>query len=164
MSFHFILTFRSEMATIVLGWLDKKSRAATKSSMHQTGTATLENFRQNRCVKVSVSTRINKSQAIIVIFSLFFSGLFFDKHLKYIKLSEKFVDFSKKDLSYLLKDIYDENMVKNVYRTPVVTVQELKQGLVKEKGPVRIQYNNRNQFKEAARMLGIMDDFKVRVN
>lgn len=91
-----------------------------------------------------------------------FSGLFFDKHLKYIKLSEKFVDFSKKDLSYLLKENYDKDYVNGVYRTPVVTYQELKQGLVKEKGPIRIQYNNRNQFKEIARNLGIMDDFKVK--
>lgn len=51
--------------------------------------------------------------------------------------------------------------VDEVYKTPVVTYQELKQKLVKEKGPVRIQYNNRNQFKENARNLGIMDDFKV---
>lgn len=91
----------------------------------------------------------------------YFSGLFFDKHLKYIKLSEQFVDFSKKDLTYLLKDNYDSMFVDEVYKTPVVTFQELKQGMVKEKGPVRIQYNNRNQFKETARNLGLMDDFKV---
>lgn len=91
----------------------------------------------------------------------FRSGLFFDKHLKYIKLSETFVDFTKKDLSYLLKDNYDQKFVADVYKMPVVTFQELRQGLVQTKGPVRIQYNNRNQFKESARNLGIMDDFKV---
>ena len=38
-------------------------------------------------------------------FRLFFhcSGLFFDKYLKYIKLDEDFVQFSKMNLSYLLK-------------------------------------------------------------
>lgn len=32
-----------------------------------------------------------------------FSGLFFDKYLKHIKLSEQFVHFTKMNLSYLLK-------------------------------------------------------------
>lgn len=32
-----------------------------------------------------------------------FSGLFFEKHLKFIKLSEIFVPFTEMDLSYLLK-------------------------------------------------------------
>lgn len=32
-----------------------------------------------------------------------FSGLFFDKYLRYIKLSEEFVPFTKMNLSYLLK-------------------------------------------------------------
>lgn len=91
----------------------------------------------------------------------FFSGLFFDKHLKYIKLSSTKVNFAEKDLSYLLKDNYDKNFVAEIYKLPVVTFQELRQGLVQTKGPVRIQYTNRNQFKESARNLGIMDDFKV---
>jgi alpha-1,3-mannosyl-glycoprotein beta-1,2-N-acetylglucosaminyltransferase len=91
----------------------------------------------------------------------FFSGLFFDKHLKYIKLSSTSVNFSTKDLTYLLKENYDKNFVGEVYKLPVVTFQELRQGLVQSKGPVRIQYNNRNQYKETARNLGIMDDFKV---
>jgi hypothetical protein len=36
-------------------------------------------------------------------FSGFFSGLFFEKHLKYIKLSEEYVAFTKLNLTYLLK-------------------------------------------------------------
>lgn len=44
----------------------------------------------------------------------------------------------------------------------MVTFEELRQGLVKVNGPVRIQYNNRNQYKTAAKNLGIMDDFKVK--
>lgn len=31
------------------------------------------------------------------------SGLFFDKHLRFIKLSDKFVPFTKLNLSYLIK-------------------------------------------------------------
>jgi alpha-1,3-mannosyl-glycoprotein beta-1,2-N-acetylglucosaminyltransferase len=87
--------------------------------------------------------------------------LFFEKHLKYIKLSEKSVKFSEKDLSYLLKENYDKQFVDEVYKIPVVTFEELRQGLVKVNGPVRIQYNNRNQYKLAAKNLGIMEDFKV---
>ena len=98
---------------------------------------------------------------IINILLYFNSGLFFEKHLKYIKLSEKFVPFSKKDLSYLLKDNYDKTFKGNVYKTPVVTFEELRLGMVKVEGPVRIQYNNKNQYKTTARSLGIMDDFKV---
>ncbi|KAL7051266.1 hypothetical protein ACKWTF_004401 [Chironomus riparius] len=88
------------------------------------------------------------------------NGLFFEKHLKYIKLSETFVPFSTKDLSYLLKDNYDKTYINEVYRTPVVTFEELRSGLVKVDGPVRIQYNSRNQYKATCRNLGIMDDFK----
>lgn len=88
------------------------------------------------------------------------NGLFFEKHLKYIKLSETFVPFSKKDLSYLLKDNYDKTFIADVYRTPVVTLEELRSSNVKVNGPVRIQYNNRNQYKSTARSLGIMEDFK----
>ncbi|CAO1306802.1 unnamed protein product [Diamesa hyperborea] len=88
------------------------------------------------------------------------NGLFFEKHLKYIKLSEDFVPFSKKDLTYLLQSNYDEAFKKEVYQTPIVTYEELRRGLVKTKDAVRIQYNNRNQYKSTAKMLGLMDDFK----
>ena len=36
------------------------------------------------------------------------NGLFFEKHLKYIVLNEKFVPFTVMDLSFLLKDKYDK--------------------------------------------------------
>ena len=51
--------------------------------------------------------------------------------------------------------------MKEVYQTPIVTFDELRRGIINSKGPVRIQYNNRNQFKLASKSLGIMDDFKV---
>jgi len=95
--------------------------------------------------------------------SFHFSGLFFEKHLKYIKLSESFVPFSKKDLTYLLKENYDKTFTNEVYQAPVVTFEELRRGIGQTKGPVRIQYNNRNQYKSAAKALGIMDDFKVSI-
>lgn len=46
-------------------------------------------------------------------------------------------------------------------KAPVVMIDELRRDLVTATGPVRIQYSNRNQYKSAAKALGIMDDFKV---
>lgn len=51
--------------------------------------------------------------------------------------------------------------MKEVYQTPIVTFEELRRGIGDSKNAVRIQYNNRNQYKSAAKNLGIMDDFKV---
>lgn len=110
-----------------------------------------------------------------------FSGLFFEKHLKYIKLDEDFVQFTKMNLSYLLKVIrfviscfavyshgvfmfqnnYDKEYLGHVYTRPVVTYEELRRGQVKTTDPVRIQYNTKDQYKRTAKMLGLMDDFKV---
>lgn len=42
-----------------------------------------------------------------------------------------------------------------------MTFDELRRNLVALDGPVRIQYNNRDQYKRITRMLGLMDDFKV---
>lgn len=39
----------------------------------------------------------------LIIFLHFFRGLFYDTHLKHIRLNEKFVDFTKMNLTYLLK-------------------------------------------------------------
>lgn len=83
--------------------------------------------------------------------------------MKFIKLGEEFTDFTKKDLSYLMKDAYDDTFLKHVYETPVVTFEEVRRGQLTIRTPVRIQYNTKDQYKRAAKMLGLMDDFKVRV-
>lgn len=88
------------------------------------------------------------------------NGLFFDKHLKYIKLSEDFVSFTKMNLTYLQKSVYDEIFLKAVYQSPVVTLDELKRGLVTTQEPVRITYLTKEQYKRATKSLGLMDDFK----
>ncbi|XP_073845135.1 alpha-1,3-mannosyl-glycoprotein 2-beta-N-acetylglucosaminyltransferase [Musca autumnalis] len=88
------------------------------------------------------------------------NGLFFDKYLRYIKLSEEFVPFTKMNLSYLLKDNYDRTFLKEVYTYPVVTYDELRRNLITRDGPVRIQYNSRDVYKRTTKMLGLMDDFK----
>ncbi|XP_065332768.1 alpha-1,3-mannosyl-glycoprotein 2-beta-N-acetylglucosaminyltransferase isoform X1 [Cloeon dipterum] len=88
------------------------------------------------------------------------NGLFFEKHLKYIKLNERFVPFTKMDLTYLMKDNYDIKFVQHVYNSTVVTINDLKNGLIPHNQPVRIQYNTKDNYKLAAKAFGLMDDFK----
>ncbi|XP_068144990.1 alpha-1,3-mannosyl-glycoprotein 2-beta-N-acetylglucosaminyltransferase [Drosophila tropicalis] len=88
------------------------------------------------------------------------NGLFFDKYLKHIKLSEDFVRFSKINMTYLLKDNYDNTFLRQVYTYPIVTYDELRRNLIAADGPVRIQYTTRDQYKRMTRLLGLMDDFK----
>ncbi|KAH8372811.1 hypothetical protein KR009_005172 [Drosophila setifemur] len=107
------------------------------------------------------------------------NGLFFDKYLKHIKLSEDFVQFTKINTSYLLKvsnlvhrlhdlynlffrpqENYDNTFLRRVYTYPIVTYDELRRNLIRIEGPVRIQYTTREQYKRTTKMLGLMDDFK----
>lgn len=88
------------------------------------------------------------------------NGLFFEKHLKYIHLNEKYVPFTKLNLTYLLKDNYDVSFVKAVYECPVVSYQELKSNSIVTSGPVRIPYFTKDKYKRTAKMLGLMDDFR----
>lgn len=91
------------------------------------------------------------------------SGLFFEKHLRFIKLSEQFVPFSMRNLTGLLQRQYDDTFLAQVYACPVVTYDELRRGIVESKGAVRIQYITKEQYKRTAKLLRLMDDFKVRV-
>ncbi|KAI2652690.1 Alpha-1,3-mannosyl-glycoprotein 2-beta-N-acetylglucosaminyltransferase [Labeo rohita] len=88
-------------------------------------------------------------------------GQFFDQYLRYIKLNTEFVPFTKLDLSYLVREKYDETFEKEVYSAPLVKVEELQQGgSLKGSGPFRVQYSSRDSFKVLARNLGVMDDLK----
>lgn len=60
--------------------------------------------------------------------------MFYDKHLKFIKLNEAPVDFSKLNLSYLLKPAYDEQFVKMVYSLPVVTASDVRTNSISHEG------------------------------
>lgn len=88
------------------------------------------------------------------------NGLFFEKHLKFIQLNKKFVPFLSKDLSHLKKDNYDVAFVKEVYGCPSVTLTQLLKGNLDTKGPVRVTYSSKELFKNIAKKLAIMDDFK----
>ncbi|XP_074605714.1 alpha-1,3-mannosyl-glycoprotein 2-beta-N-acetylglucosaminyltransferase-like [Brevipalpus obovatus] len=88
------------------------------------------------------------------------NGLFFEKHLKFIKLNDKFASFTKYNLTYLLKDNYDRWFLEKVYSSPVVSVKQLTSGQVDGDGPVRIVYHTKINFKSAAKAFRLMDDFK----
>ncbi|XP_073981724.1 alpha-1,3-mannosyl-glycoprotein 2-beta-N-acetylglucosaminyltransferase-like [Rhodnius prolixus] len=88
------------------------------------------------------------------------NGLFYEKHLKYIHLNDKYVEFMERNLSYLLKDNYDSVFVQKVYESPIVTHQELRSGSIVPPGAVRIAYQTKTKYRLAAKALGLMDDFR----
>lgn len=88
------------------------------------------------------------------------NGMFYERHLKFIKLNTQFVHFTKMNLTYLLKDNYDISFVNDVYQSTVVSYLELKSGKVMATGPVRIPYYTRQQYKNTAKQFGLMDDFR----
>ncbi|XP_076237692.1 alpha-1,3-mannosyl-glycoprotein 2-beta-N-acetylglucosaminyltransferase isoform X2 [Calliopsis andreniformis] len=88
------------------------------------------------------------------------NGMFYERHLKYIKLNTKFVHFTGMNLSYLLKDNYDINFVNEVYQSTVVSFSELKNEKVIAPGAVRIPYYTRQAYKNTAKQFGLMDDFR----
>ncbi|XP_046480650.1 alpha-1,3-mannosyl-glycoprotein 2-beta-N-acetylglucosaminyltransferase isoform X1 [Neodiprion pinetum] len=88
------------------------------------------------------------------------NGLFYEKHLKFIKLNDVFVPFTKMNLTYLLKDNYDMAFVNEVYQSRVVNYSELKSDTLPKSSPVRIPYHTRQAYKNTAKMLGLMDDFR----
>lgn len=89
-----------------------------------------------------------------------FSGLFFDKHLKYIKLNENPIDFTKQNMSRLMQPAYDSDFIRRVYSFPVVSAPDVRTNNIPFDGPVRIVYHTKDGFKSAAKLLGLMDDFK----
>lgn len=65
------------------------------------------------------------------------------------------------NVSDCAQDNYDVQFVKQVYESPVVTYQELKSGSIVAEGSVRIPYHTNDMYKRTAKMLGLMDDFRV---
>lgn len=87
-------------------------------------------------------------------------GQFFDQYLKFIKLNDRFVPFTRLDLSYLKKEEYERSFLPRVYAAPEVRVEELQGNQRRELGTVRVQYTGRDSFKAFAKALGLMDDLK----
>uniref|UniRef100_A0A914WNW8 Alpha-1,3-mannosyl-glycoprotein 2-beta-N-acetylglucosaminyltransferase n=1 Tax=Plectus sambesii TaxID=2011161 RepID=A0A914WNW8_9BILA len=94
-------------------------------------------------------------------------GLYYDKHLRHIRLNDRFVKFSTMDLSYLVKDRYDSDFVRRVYQWPSITQGELRGGKLNNGDPlppaVRLTYEDKNTYKVTAKEFGLMDDFRAGV-
>ncbi|KAK5621040.1 hypothetical protein CRENBAI_015131 [Crenichthys baileyi] len=112
--------------------------------------------RKNRsCVRPEISRTITFGRKGVSL------GQFFDQYLRYIRLNTEFVPFTKQDLSFLLKDKYDEIFIQEVYSSTSVKIEDLQHGgNLKGPGPYRVQYSSRDSFKVFARNLGVMDDLK----
>ncbi|PIK41283.1 Alpha-1,3-mannosyl-glycoprotein 2-beta-N-acetylglucosaminyltransferase [Apostichopus japonicus] len=87
-------------------------------------------------------------------------GQYFDQHLKYISLNKEFIDFTKKDLSYLKKSNYDKSFLAEVYSIPEITLSKLKEGSAEGLSNVRLTYTSPQTFKTYANALKVMNDFK----
>lgn len=87
-------------------------------------------------------------------------GQFYDQHLKFIKLNDQKHPFSKTDLSYLLKDNYDQRFVVRVHSLPLVTADQLVEKKVFATD-VQVHYSSPMNFAQVAKQLGAMTDFKA---
>ncbi|EFO21682.2 hypothetical protein LOAG_06805 [Loa loa] len=88
-------------------------------------------------------------------------GLFFTQHLAKIFLSEVFVNFTKLNLRYLIKDNYDRAFLKQVYSAPLVSSAELlMEAIILGNDTLRIQYTTLGNYLQIADYLKIMRDFK----
>lgn len=114
-----------------------------------------EQRKDRSCIRPEISRTITFGRKGVSL------GQFFDQYLRFIKLNTEFVPFTKQDLSYLLKEKYDEKFIKEVYSAPLVKIEDLQQGgSLGGPGPYRVQYSSRDSFKVFARNLGVMDDLK----
>ncbi|XP_063371063.1 alpha-1,3-mannosyl-glycoprotein 2-beta-N-acetylglucosaminyltransferase-like [Cydia amplana] len=111
------------------------------------------NTQARACIRPEISRTYSFGKAGVS------KGLFFDNHLRYIVLNSEFVEFTKMDLSYLLKENYDRNFTKYVYSLPESTAEEVRQGAAPAPA-VRVSYSNPKTFHKAAKRLGLMDDFR----
>jgi alpha-1,3-mannosyl-glycoprotein beta-1,2-N-acetylglucosaminyltransferase len=90
-------------------------------------------------------------------------GQYFEKHLKFIQHNVRPVAFTEKDLSYLLKENYDQTFTSTVYGAPLLSSAQLVSDDHIEEKVVRIQYDDLPGFKALSKLIGIMDDFKAGV-
>jgi len=89
-------------------------------------------------------------------------GQFYKKYLRFIKLNEESIDFTKVNVSYLLKRNYDEpflDHVNSLRRVALTEVTALDTKLDRAK-EYAVEYTSNSHFKRIAKSLGIMDDNK----
>ncbi|XP_038217823.1 alpha-1,3-mannosyl-glycoprotein 2-beta-N-acetylglucosaminyltransferase [Zerene cesonia] len=111
-----------------------------------------ENTQGRACIRPEVSRTYSFGKVGVS------KGLFFDLHLRYMQLNMEFVEFTKHNLTYLIKDVYDDSLTSLVYSLPESSAEEVIAGV--GSGPVRVAYSNAKTYQKAAKKLGLMDDFR----
>ncbi len=94
-------------------------------------------------------------------FFSFFLVFFICKRQFFLSSSQKPVSFTSTDLSYLLKDTYDNAFQRRVYTDAEVVSQFEFDAKTDKTRQYRIEYRDHHQFVRIANAFGIMDDFKV---
>lgn len=61
----------------------------------------------------------------------------------------------------ILQENYDAKFTDHIYSLPEISAQDVKRKARSDLSEVRVTYTNKSQFKEIAKVLGIMDDFRV---
>ncbi|CAG9794232.1 unnamed protein product [Diatraea saccharalis] len=114
-----------------------------------------ENTKGRACIRPEVSRTFTFGKIGVS------KGLFYDMHLKAMQLNMEYVEFTKLDLSYLLKDNYDVELESKVDSLPEMTAEEvITSSTIGELSPVRVTYSNAKTYQKAAKKLGLMDDFR----
>ncbi|KAK4293579.1 hypothetical protein Pmani_033734 [Petrolisthes manimaculis] len=91
------------------------------------------------------------------------NGLFYEKHLKQIHLSNIYTPFTKLNLTYLIKDQYDLAFQRSVQASQVVSIGDVKAGRLNKSISYRLIYHTKDNFKKITKSLGLMDDFRAGV-
>ncbi|KAL0809620.1 hypothetical protein ABMA28_011150 [Loxostege sticticalis] len=88
-------------------------------------------------------------------------GLFYDMHLRAMQLNMEYVEFTALNLTYLLKDNYDEALANTIKTLPEMTADEVMAHPIGGSPPaVKVTYSNAQTYQKAAKKLGLMDDFR----
>uniref|UniRef100_A0A914VHJ9 Alpha-1,3-mannosyl-glycoprotein 2-beta-N-acetylglucosaminyltransferase n=1 Tax=Plectus sambesii TaxID=2011161 RepID=A0A914VHJ9_9BILA len=85
----------------------------------------------------------------------------YKNYLSGIHLPDEAVDFAKIDISYLLKNNYDQTLKSSLESARLITFEELNKKPHLEAGkPVRFPYETPRQFRELAAHFGLMKDIR----
>ncbi|NWJ11634.1 MGAT1 acetylglucosaminyltransferase, partial [Crypturellus undulatus] len=114
-----------------------------------------EQRRDRACIRPEISRTVTFGRKGVS------QGQFFDQHLRFIQLNRNFIPFTRLDLSYLRQQEYDKEFLAMVYAAPRVRLEEIRD--FPHPGAVRVEYRDRDGFKAAAKILGIMEDLKAGV-
>ncbi|KAL3990968.1 GNT-I family protein [Acanthocheilonema viteae] len=88
------------------------------------------------------------------------SGGLYKKYLASIRLPETAVDFSKLDLSYLIKNNYDSLLSQKMSRAFVLSVDEFLDGSFSGSGPFFITYKTPREYRRLGKSIGLMLDIR----